>query len=413
MTLFSANQKEKGQTTMDTVSLRTMSHSLRPALSLVVGKFARDIALVLGMVCVCALSVRAQEVDWRTDYNAARKEAAARNLPLVLDFGTQNCFWCKKLDSTTFQDATVVGLVNTRFIPLHVDAEREVALTRALRISNYPTLVLAAPDGKILSILEGYIEAARFYDHLQRVLGSLSNPEWMQRDYEDASKAIAAADYARAMALLKGIGEDGKNRPVQAKARQVLADLEQLASGKLARAKQMDDKGQTMEAINSVSELIRAFPGTQAAGEASTLLTAMAAKPEARSQIRSRRAQELLAQARENYRTEQFACCLERCELLMTNYGDLAEGVEGSQLAAQIKNNPEWLQQACDSLGDRLGTLYSTLAETWLKKGQPQQAARYLERVIQAFPGTRQAELAQMRLSAIQGRSTLQTEFKR
>src|SRR5258708_6345594 len=115
----------------------------------------------------------------------------------------------------------------------------------------------------------------------------------------------------------------------------------------------------------------------------------MAAKPEIKAQIRTRRAQELLAQAREDYRTQQFLCCLDRCEILASTYGDLAEGAEGGQLAAEIKNNPEWLHQACESLGDRLGGLYSALADTWLKKGQPQQAARYLERGIQAFPGTR------------------------
>jgi len=71
------------------------------------------------------------------------------------------------------------------------------------------------------------------------------------------------------------------------------------------------------------------------------------------------------------------------------------------------------LQQACDSLSDRLGGLYLALGESWLKKGQPQQAALYLERVVRSFPGTRQAETAQIRLSAIQGRPTMQTEFKK
>jgi thioredoxin-related protein len=250
----------------------------------------------------------AEEVDWRTDYNAARKEAADKSLPLVIDVGTQNCFWCKKLDMTTFRDPSVVSTLNTRFIPLRVDAEREAALAEAIKITSYPTLLLASPDGKILATLEGYVEAGRFNDHLQRVLASLNNPEWMNRDYQDASKAIASADYARAVALLRAINEDGMNRPVQVKAKQLLSDLEQLAAGRLARAKQLDEKGQTSEALNSVSELIRSFAGTQAASEGSVLLTALAAKPEIKVQIRTRRAGELLAQAREDYRTQQFLC---------------------------------------------------------------------------------------------------------
>ena len=38
-----------------------------------------------------------------------RKEAEDANRPLVIDFGTENCFYCKKLDQTTFLDAEVVG----------------------------------------------------------------------------------------------------------------------------------------------------------------------------------------------------------------------------------------------------------------------------------------------------------------
>jgi hypothetical protein len=103
---------------------------------------------------------------------------------------------------------------------------------------------------------------------------------------------------------------------------------------------------------------------------------------------------------------------LERCEVLATNYPDLSEGVQAIQLASEIKSNPEWMRQACDTLSERLGVLYLSLAETWLKKGQPQQAMSCLERVIQTLPGTRQAEAAQLRLSQIQGQPTQRANFK-
>jgi thioredoxin-related protein len=373
----------------------------------------RAVCAVVTATLLIAPSLCAQEVEWRRDYNQARKEAADKGLPIILDVGTTNCFWCKKLDGSTLRDPTIVTVLNTEFVPLRVDAEREAALAEAMRVSSYPTLVLAAPDGKILGTLEGYVEAPRLHEQLQRVLAVLNNPEWMKRDYQEASKAIGSADYARAVALLKAILEDGGNRPVQIKARQLQADLEQLAAGRLARAKQMDEKGQTSEAINTASELIRSFAGTQAATEGSSFLTSLASKPEIKGEIRTRRARELLAQAREDYRTQQFLCCLDRCEVLVASYGDLPEGIEAGQLAGEVKNNPEWLQLACDSLSDRLGGLYLALAESWLKKGQPMQAEMYLEKLVRTFPGSRQAEAAQIRLSAIHGRPTVQTEFKK
>ena len=47
--------------------------------------------------------------------------------------------------------------------------------------------------------------------------------------------------------------------------RQLLQDLEQQAAGRLARARQLVDKGQTTEAIDTVTELVRVFAGTRAA----------------------------------------------------------------------------------------------------------------------------------------------------
>lgn len=355
----------------------------------------------------------ATEVQWRSDYNTARKEAETKNRPLVIDFGTENCFWCKRLDASTFIDPTVVNLMNEKFVALKIDADREAQLAQSLQIQSYPTIVLASPDGKIIDMVVGFKEAAAFTEILQRALGNVSDPEWMTRDFKEASKALAGSDYARAVALLKGILEDGKERPVQAKAKQVLHEVDQLAAAKMARAKQLDDKGQATEAAQALTELARTFSGTPTAADAAQMLNSLASRPEIKNQQRSRRARELLAQAKEDYRTQQYLCCLDRCEVLAAGYADLAEGNEAMQLASEIKNNPEWMRSACDSLSDRLGLLYLGLAETWVRKGQPQQAVQCLEKVVQQFPGSRQAEAAQIRLSYLRGQTTMQTDYKK
>ncbi len=358
----------------------------------------------------------AAEVQWRHDYNAARREAEEKGRPLCIDFGTENCFWCKRLDASTFRDPAVIALLNDKFIPLKIDAEREAQLAQSLRIQSYPTVVMASGDGRILNTVVGFKEAPEFKEVLVRSLGALAPapPDAMAHDFKEATKAMTASEYAKAVMLLKAMLEDGKDRPIQQKARQMLRDLEQQAAGQLERAKQMEDRGQTAEAVHGLTDLIRAFSGTQAAGEASTLLTTLASKPDVKNTARGKRARELLAQAREDYRTQQYLCCLDRCDVLAAGYADLPEGHEARQLAGEIKNNPEWMRQACESLSERLGSLYLSLAETWLHKGQPQQAALCLERVVQTFPGTRQAEAATVRLAYIKGQQpTMQAEFKK
>lgn len=369
--------------------------------------------LVVLLAALGATAGSAQEITWRYDYNQARREAIEKNRPLLIDFGTDRCFWCVKLDTTTFRDPTIMVLVNEQFVPLRINAQQNPWLTDKLFIRSFPTVILASPEGKILGSIEGYVDVPRFQDHVQRALSGLNNPEWMTRDYQAAAKAIAESDYSRAMALLKGIVEDGKNRPVQVKAQQLLQDLEQQGVNRLARAKQLLDKGQTPQALETVTDLLKSFPGTQAAAEAGEMLKRITHDPDVKTKQRVQRARELLAQAREDYRTQQYLCCIERCEVLANNYPDLTEGIEAIQLANEIKNNPEWMRQVCETLSDRLGMYYLALAETWLKKGQPQQAVLCLERVIQTLPGTRQAETAQARLDQINGQPTRHAGFKR
>ncbi len=345
----------------------------------------------------------AEEVQWRSDYNTARKEAEKKGLPLVLDFGTENCFYCRKLDETTFRDPEVIRTMNEKFVPLKIDADREPTLTQALRIHLYPTLVLAGPDGKILGTMEGYQDAARFHENLQRALAAVTNPDWMLRDLQEATKAAQKGDYARAIGLLRTVQEDGKKRPVQIRAAKLLAELEQQAASRLAQARQLQDRGQATEAAEALASLVRDFAGTQTAREAGDLLSTLGRSTQLVGRQRAQRAAELLAQAQEDRKLQQFLSCLDRCELLVSKYGDLPEASQAVQIAAEIKDNPQWMQAVCDSLGDRLSGLYLAQAETWVRRGQPQQAVLCLERLIQCFPGSRQAEVAQNRLTQLRG----------
>jgi tetratricopeptide (TPR) repeat protein len=373
---------------------------------------------LLGCLLLTAPAARAQDapaahaVSWRFDYAKARKEAQEKDLPLVIDFGTKNCFWCKKLDDSTFRDPAVIGAMNERFIPLKIDAERDVQLTTTLRISSYPTIVLAAPDGRILGTVEGFQEAPVFQENLNRVLATLAPPEWMQRDLASATKWFSAGDYARAIPALKTILEDGKSRPIQAKAEKLLKEIEQKAAERLARAQQFKEKGQVSEALETITETLRVFPGAPASKDAAELLAKLVQDPDLRTQHRSKRAKDLLAQAQEYYRNKEYIPCLDRCEVLLAHYGDMTEGTEATALLAEIKNNPEWLQTAADTMSDRLGGIYLALADSLLKRGQVARAEFYLQRVIQSFPGSRQAESAQIRIAQLNGVTPRRNEIQ-
>ncbi|HEY2911254.1 MAG TPA: thioredoxin fold domain-containing protein, partial [Gemmataceae bacterium] len=157
--------------------------------------------LVLVLACISATSAIAAPpaFSWRTDYNAARKEAQEKSLPLLVVVGTEDCFYCRKLEANTFRDAAIRAQIAGNFIPLKIDANREPTLAKALKVQVYPTLVLAGHDGKIHNFIEGYLEAERLSEHMKRAVAATTTSDWMARDFNEASKAIGAGDYPRAV----------------------------------------------------------------------------------------------------------------------------------------------------------------------------------------------------------------------
>jgi tetratricopeptide (TPR) repeat protein len=343
------------------------------------------------------------EVKWRTDYKLALKESKDKNLPLVIDFGTKTCRYCILMDQTTFRDPKVISVMNERFIPLKIDAEVEVDLVNYLRIASYPTILLAGPDLKILATVASYKEAGEFHEILQRNLAQLTSPNWLQRDLLIAKKSIDNGNFADAITILKRIIADGRGSTDQEAAGKLLKDLEQRAGERLSKANELNDQGQFSEAIEVLSETQRVFPGLLVSRQAAEMAGKIVQSSQIRNQQRSKRARELLLQAKEYQKNHEYLPCLDRCEVVLGSYGDLPEGLEASLIAYEIKSNAEVMQNLAETMSDRLGGFWLALADIHLKKSQPQQAEVYLQRVIQAFPGTRQAESAQIRMGQLQG----------
>lgn len=198
--------------------------------------------LAVGVLCVlgCAGSAGAQEIRWRHDYAAARREATAAGKPLLLDFGTEACTWCRKLDATTFKAAAVVELLNAQFIPVKVDGDREAELVRLARVESYPTLLVVSPDGRIVGRHDGYADAAKLLPLLRQ--------------------AVPA-------------------RPAATGVVQAGAVVRPTAADHLAQARADYDAGRYLACIERCDRLLAAQPTSPEAAEARKLTAAITADP--------------------------------------------------------------------------------------------------------------------------------------
>jgi thioredoxin-related protein len=343
-------------------------------------------------------------VTWWTDYNAARKEANDKGLPLMVVIGTENCFYCRKLEAGPLRDAGITQTLATGFVTLKLDANRAPELAKALKVQMYPTTVLAAPDGKIHAFIEGYVEADRLSEQLKRTAAVVSGSEWTARDFAEASKALAASDYPRAVTLLKGIVREAGDNPIGAKAKQMLDEVEKQAAGKLAQAKQLEQRGQVLEAMDVLAEAVKQYAGTRAAADSAALLAGLAEKPEEVQKRRLRVARDLLAAARDDFRAGRLYDCIQKCEQIAIAYAELPESRDAGSLLADIKSNPDRLARACEQMNERTAAMYLALADSWTSKGQPAEAAACLKKVMALCPNTHHADLAQAELVKLQGK---------
>src|SRR5512143_3108324 len=107
-------------------------------------------------------------------YTEGMKKAKAEHKPVMVDFYTTWCKYCKMLDETTYTDPGVISAVNSGFVAIKVNAEgtdqvvdegatmTEKDLAAKFKVTGYPTIWFFDPDGKQIAPLPGYRDAAEF-----------------------------------------------------------------------------------------------------------------------------------------------------------------------------------------------------------------------------------------------------------
>ena len=134
-------------------------------------------SLNMSTAAACAQDKPATEVQWRTNYADARKEALEKKRPILILCDMKCSTYCVQFKRVTFQDAEVVKLLRTEFVSLTIDSDNWHPL-QYLRIEVFPTTVIATHDGRIRSVKVGYVEPTEFREHLRRVLAECFIPDW-------------------------------------------------------------------------------------------------------------------------------------------------------------------------------------------------------------------------------------------
>lgn len=91
--------------------------------------------------------------------------------PVFIDFYTDWCAPCKRMDRDVFTDATVVEHFDENFICLKINAERGegLELAQKFNINTYPTLVFIDSEGVEENRLVGFASAQKLLKNAKKV----------------------------------------------------------------------------------------------------------------------------------------------------------------------------------------------------------------------------------------------------
>ncbi len=120
------------------------------------------------------------------DYDKGLKLAAEKNRPILINFTTAWCGYCKKMNRSTFADKNVIDILNNGFIGIKVDgdSQRELDvngykvternLTRGeYGVGGYPTYWFLKANAERIGKKAGYVETDPFLDLLYYVKDEL------------------------------------------------------------------------------------------------------------------------------------------------------------------------------------------------------------------------------------------------
>lgn len=121
-----------------------------------------------------------QPLQW-LDYGKALDRAKREDKHVVVDFYTDWCGWCKRMDHLTYGDATVSDYLRKHFVLAKVNAESgrvvkigdeektEAQVAREFGVRAFPITWFLQPDGKPIGKREGFVKAPAFMGDLQFV----------------------------------------------------------------------------------------------------------------------------------------------------------------------------------------------------------------------------------------------------
>jgi thioredoxin-related protein len=131
---------------------------------------AQRLTLLIPALMVAAIACQPGGSVWfKGDATEATAAARDRDTLVMMEFYTDWCSWCRRLEADTFTDPAVLALLRD-VVPIRVDAEGSgEELARRFGVDSYPTIVFVDGQGNEVDRILGYLPPAEFVEQASRI----------------------------------------------------------------------------------------------------------------------------------------------------------------------------------------------------------------------------------------------------
>ena len=129
-------------------------------------------AAVAGLLMILSLSaIGASKPDaWRHDFTEAAKEAKQAGRPLLIHFHATWCPPCRVMEKDVLHHSDVRDLLSRNFVAVMIDSDQHPELIQQFEIKGLPADVVIAPDGVVVSKIEGGRDRKTYLAQMRHVL---------------------------------------------------------------------------------------------------------------------------------------------------------------------------------------------------------------------------------------------------
>ncbi|MBT5017765.1 MAG: thioredoxin family protein [Planctomicrobium sp.] len=106
------------------------------------------------------------QLNWQSNLQAAHRQAVSENKPMLLVFGADWCHFCKKLEKETLNSNEMAKYINSEFVPIHLDTDKDKKVAEILKVSSLPCSIVLSPNADLLGRIEGFHTTAPFHKQL-------------------------------------------------------------------------------------------------------------------------------------------------------------------------------------------------------------------------------------------------------